>query len=103
MANNEIIDLLQNQDERLKKIESLLSVSKAVLNIDEVSQLIGLSKSTIYKNTMNGTIPHFKQCKHLYFDRVEIENWLKSNRGLNIDEIELEASSSLSINRGGVK
>ena len=80
-------------DERLNKIESLLSISKTVLNIDEVARLTGLSKSTIYKLTCSGGIPHYKQSKHLYFDRVEIESWLKSNRIKTKEEIEKEALS----------
>lgn len=77
-----VLESLQKQEERLKNIESLLTVQKNVLNLDEVSQLTGLSKSHIYKLTcgVNGkTIPFYKQSKHLFFDRVEIENWLKEN------------------------
>ena len=80
-------------DERLNKIEGLLSISKTVLNIDEVARLTGLSKSTIYKLTSSGGIPHYKQSKHLYFDRLEIESWLKSNRIKTKEEIEKEALS----------
>ena len=85
---DEIIKQLRNQDERLRNIETLLSLSKSVLNIDEVSLLTGLSKSTIYKFTHYGTIPFYKQAKHLYFDKKEVENWLKEKRGFNKDEIE---------------
>ena len=97
----EITEILQKQDERLKNIESQLSLSKAVLNIDEVSLLTGLSKSTIYKFTHFGTIPFYKQAKHLYFDRVEIENWLKENRGFNQDEASNKASNYIALNKGG--
>ncbi|MDX2442447.1 MAG: helix-turn-helix domain-containing protein [Bacteroidales bacterium] len=96
-----ILDQLQKQDERLKNIENLLSLSKTVLNIDEVSKLTGLSKSTIYKFTHKGKIPHYKQAKHLFFDRVEVENWLKAIRGFNSEEIEKQASSYVILNRRG--
>ena len=86
--------------ERFESLEKhLLCTQKAVLNIDELCTLTGLSKSTIYKLTMNGKIPFYKQAKHLYFDRVEVEAWLKINRGFNVDEI--ETRSALSI-KGGV-
>jgi excisionase family DNA binding protein len=75
-----MIELLNQQAESLKNIELLLSLSKTILNIDEVCLLTGLSKSTIYKMTCNGTIPFYKPAKHLYFDRVEIENWLKGQQ-----------------------
>ena len=99
-----VLETLQKQDERLKNIESLLSVSKTVLNLDEVCTLTGLSKSHVYKLTCYGNIPFYKQSKHLYFDRTEIENWLKSNRGFNSDEVNNEASTYVTLNqKGGAK
>ncbi len=89
--------------ERFNKLENLiLSTQKSVLNIDEVCSFTGLSKSTIYKLTMSGGIPHYKQAKHLYFDRVEIIEWLKSNRGNNTAEAE-EAAREIVSMKGGAK
>jgi excisionase family DNA binding protein len=99
-----VLELLNKQNERLTNIECLLTISKAVLNIDEVSVLTGLSKSTIYKMTCTGLIPHYKQSKHLYFDKAEVEAWLKSNKIKTKDEIEKEASSYVTLNgKGGQK
>ena len=98
----EILELLKKQDDRLKNIEDHLSVSNTILNIDEVVRLTSLSKSTIYKLTCGGGIPHYKQSKHLYFDRSEVESWLKSNRVKTKEEIEREAIS-YTIKKGGVK
>lgn len=95
-----MVDLIK----RFEWLENqFLCTQKTVLNINELCTLTTLSKSTIYKLTMSGKIPHYKQAKHLYFDRVEIENWLKENRGYNVAEIEESASSSLTLNRKGVK
>lgn len=100
----EILESLQKQDERLKNIESLLSLQKNVLNIDEVCILTGLSKSHIYKLSCYKKIPFYKQSKHLFFDRVEVENWLKENRYKTANEIETDASKYVTQNRkGGVK
>ena len=89
---------------RLEKIESLLNLQKAVLNINEVCQLTGLSKSHLYKLTMTGKIPHYKQAKHLYFDRVEVENWLKENRGFNTKELDQKATDYIVLGKkGGLK
>lgn len=93
-----VYEYMKVQDKRLKKIECLLSLSKTVLNIDEVCLLTGLSKSTVYKFTHKGKIPYYRQAKHLYFDRIEIENWLKQNRQKTVDEYNAEASTFLSIN-----
>ncbi len=96
-----IQDYLLKQEQRLSNIENLLSSSKTVLNIDEVGLLTGLSKSTIYKFTHLGTIPHYKQAKHLYFDRAEIEAWLKKNKGYDAEETKKAASTHISLKKGG--
>ena len=96
-----VLELLHKQGEQLKTIQSQLNQTKAVLNLDEVCTHTGLSKSHVYKRTMQGNIPHYKQAKHLYFDRVEIENWLKENRIKTFQEIEQEASTYVTLNRKG--
>lgn len=96
-----VLELLQKQGERLTNIETLLSQSRTVLNLDDVCNLTGLSKSHVYKRTMQGTIPHYKQAKHLYFDRVEVENWLRENQIKTFDAIEQEAATYVTLNRKG--
>lgn len=88
-------------DQRLTRIENLLFSQKEVLTIDEVSILTGKSKSHLYKLTCTGLIPHYKQGKHLFFDRHEIESWLKLNRIKSLDEIEQEASTFVTLNKKG--
>jgi len=91
-------------DDRLKNIESLLSGNKNVLNLDEVCSLTALSKSHIYKLTCLSKIPFYKQSKHLYFDKVEVEAWLKTNRFKTSDELEGEASTIVTLkNRRAAK
>lgn len=92
-----MVDLIK----RFENLENLIiSTQKEVLNINELCILTGLSKSTIYKNTMNGTIPHYKKLKHLFFDRAEIMIWLKDTRGFNVAEIEEDAKNLLKIKQG---
>ena len=99
---NIVLETLQKQDERLRNIESLLSVQKNVLNIDEVCTLTGLSKSHVYKLTCYQKIPFYKKSKHLFFDRIEIENWLKENRFKPSDELKKEAATYVTLNKKGV-
>lgn len=96
---NRIFQLLSEQSESLRKIENLISYSKPVLNMDEVCSFTGLSKSHIYKLTCYKKIPFYKQAKHLYFDRIEIENWLKSSRYATMDELERQASTYVTANQ----
>lgn len=100
MSKN-VLEALQQQDKRLMRIEKLLSTQKKVLNLDEVSQLTGLSKSHLYKLTSWGMIPHYKQSKHLYFDRDEVNNWLKANKGNSNEDRENEIAHSLNIRQKG--
>lgn len=97
----ELLEKLERQDKRLQNIESLLSSQKEVMNLDEVSLFTGLSKSHIYKLTSAGKIPHYKQSKHLFFDRDEVINYLKQNRVKTAGELEDEAATQLM--KGGAK
>jgi len=93
---------LQQINERLTNIESLLSIQKNVLNLDEVCKLTGLSKSHIYKLTCYSKVPFYKQAKHLYFDRAEIESWLKTNHFKGSDELDNEAATYVTLQKKGV-
>ena len=68
--------------------------TKAVLTAAEAAAYMGVSLSHLYKLTMDRTIPHYKpNGKMCYFDRAELENWLKSNRIATQDEIEQRADN----------
>ena len=67
------------------------AVAPDVLNLNQASEYISLSKSAIYKKTSDRTIPHFKQGKKLYFKSSELNEWLTKQRILTKDEIEKEA------------
>lgn len=86
MAEQEIIT-------KLAAIErNTLLAAKNVLDIDDVALLTGLSKSHIYKLTCNSQIPYYKPTgKHLYFDRAEVEAWMKRNRVNTQEEAEQAA------------
>lgn len=80
---------------QLNRIErNTLLASKNVLTFDDVALLTGLSKSHLYKLTCTNQIPHYKPAgKQLYFDRKEIEEWLKRNRVATEKEIEAKATT----------
>lgn len=55
--------------------------AKNVLTLEDAALLTGLSKSWLYKATCKNEIPHYKpNGKMLYFDRKEIEDWMKQGR-----------------------
>lgn len=98
----QITEALADQGKKLERIENLLFNQKKVLNLAEVCQMTGLSKSHLYKLTCYGQIPHYKQSKHLYFSRDEIEAWLLANRQSTTQELEAEAADSIG-RKGGKK
>ncbi len=58
--------------------DATIFCTKEVLTADEVVRYLGISKSYLYKLTMYRQIPHYKPLgKMVYFDRKEIENWIR--------------------------
>ena len=71
----------------LEEIKILLLSKKNVLNINELSDYTGYSKSYVYKLTSRNSIPYFKPSgKSISFDRVEIDTWLLKNKHLQVKE-----------------
>lgn len=81
--------------DQLSRIErNSLLAAKNVLCFEDVALLTGLSKSHIYKLTCSRQIPHYKpNGKQMYFDRVELENWMKQNKVATTAEIEQVATN----------
>jgi predicted DNA-binding transcriptional regulator AlpA len=67
-----------------------------LLGVNQLSEMIGLSISTIYGYTQRNEIPFSKKGKKLFFLRFEILEWIKTGRVKTISEIEAEADSDLS-------
>jgi excisionase family DNA binding protein len=55
--------------------------TKEVLTSSEAAKYMGISKSYLYKLTMRQQIPFYKPMgKMVYFNRLELEQWLQNNR-----------------------
>ena len=67
--------------------------AKQMLTMNDTALLTGLSKSHLYKLCCSKKIPHFKGDggKLTYFDRDEINAWMKQNRVSTNDEVEAQA------------
>lgn len=83
--------------EELKQVADLITANiinctKEVLTTDEAARYLGVSKSYLYKLTMQQKIPHYKPMgKMCYFNRQELEEWLQSNRVATVAEINQKA------------
>lgn len=84
-------------------IDKTLFCIKEVLTAKETARYMGISKSYLYKLTMRGEIPHYKPMgKMCYFNRVEVEEWLQSNRCATATEISDRANKIL-MEKGGAR
>lgn len=87
-----------NKEEQ-KQVADLVTANtifctKEVLTSNEAAQYMGISKSYLYKLTMLGKVPHFKPMgKMCYFNRLELEQWLQSNRVSTNSEISQKAQA----------
>ena len=93
--------------EELKQMAELITANiintqKEVLTSDEAARYMGISKSYLYKLTMNATIPCYKPMgKMVYFNRRELETWLLSNRASTDAELTQKAQSYCM--KGGIR
>lgn len=81
---------------RVAELENLVLHSKNVLSFEEASRFLNLSKSYLYKLTSGNLIPHYKpQGKMLYFEKTELEAWLRQNPIRTQAQTEAEAQKYL--------
>ena len=75
--------------ERLERIEAILSkTAKTILTVDDLIDYTGFKRSYIYKLVHLNEIPYSKpQGKILFFDREEIDHWLRQNKSQSKSQI----------------
>jgi excisionase family DNA binding protein len=89
---------LQHLIEKIDILTQAILANKNTLTIEECAAYSGLSTSHLYKLTSAGEIPHYKpRGKMLYFDRAEIDTWLRQNRVSTRAEIEQQAADHMTI------
>ena len=79
-------------EERLERIERLLSSNKEVLTFEVACAYIGVSRSFIYKLTSRRQIPPSKpNGKMIFFERKKLNLWLLQNNRKSKAALEAEA------------
>ena len=85
---------------RVEELEQMLFLTKYVLCFDEASKFLNLSKSYLYKLTSGNLIPLYKpQGKMLYFEKADLEAWLRQNPIKTQMQIEQEAQRYILANK----
>ena len=78
--------LLNSVKELLTKKTDFISESKP-LTLKEACAYIPCSSSYLYKLTSTKMIPHAKRGGKLYFEKIELDKWLLSNKIRTVDAI----------------
>ena len=74
--------------------QNILISQKLVLSAPEAARYMGVSLSYLYKLTMQGKVPFSKPLgKMCFFDRLELEKFLMSNRQSTAAELQDMARS----------
>jgi len=90
----EVVDLLAD-------IKVLLSHTKKVMNVEDLAQYTGLSKSKIYKLTHLKLIPtgNNPNIRQKFFDKEKIDAWLLGEPDLSDEFLEHQFNKKLLKNR----
>ncbi len=101
------MEQLHRIEEKLEPIEAKVIQmyqynSKAMLNTDQASSYLRISKSTLYKHTSAGLITYYKpNGKLIMFKREDLDQWLESKRIPSNDELGTAAEmNKLAVNKG---
>lgn len=71
-------------------------------NINEISELTGLTVPTLYGYCQRNEIPYSKKGNRLYFFKSEILDWIRTGRQKTIKELQEDANLYLSNNKKGL-
>lgn len=88
------LDKLEKEILEIKQTRSETSGNN-IMDIEEVSKYLYRSKNSIYKLAEKAQIPYTKKSGKLYFDKSDINNWLKSGSRQTKSEIEEKALNRL--------
>lgn len=90
--NEQILSFLQNRN--------ATSITDEVLTIQQAADFLNLTPQTIYGLVSARKIPFSKPTgSRLYFSRLELIEWLKSNRTSTVQEQALQYDQTRSLNK----
>jgi len=78
MTKSEILDKLNNIE---TAISQLSAAAQKPFALDAAAEYLKISKSHLYQLTCRGLIGHYKPAgKRIYFDKSDLDEYLKRNR-----------------------
>ena len=93
VVDNETLLLkVESQEHRIEVLEN-----KEVLNLEEASLFLGISKSSLYKMTHKHELPFYRpNGKLIYFEKTELLKWMRQCRVKADSEIKEAAAVHIS-------
>lgn len=96
-----LTDALQHMDERITTLEERMCffessgaiLQKPHMNVQELSQYLGYTPCAIYNLTRRKQIPFHKIRRHIFFDKREIDEWIRQHRPSKWDELGVKPQS----------
>lgn len=79
--------------EILKEVSPVLQAVPDILDVKQAANYLRLKVTTLYEKTSRKLIPHFKKGNKLYFNKTELEAWVKAGKVKSADEMESEAAT----------
>jgi len=98
------VDEFISLQETIEKESDTISKFPEIMSIDYAAKFTGYKKSTLYRKTCSNTIPFYRQGSRVLFKKVDLEQWLLSNKQETVKEhIErLESELNNRINKKNV-
>ena len=82
------------QENVKNEVQRIIIEHKEILSLEQAAQMLGLSRSYLYRQTSAGTIPYYRPSgKVIYFERSELLNWIRSFPGAPRGNIAAQANN----------
>jgi excisionase family DNA binding protein len=93
---NETIEIqLTRRQVTVVPVQEPRKQEKRFFPLDWLVEYTGIPKNSIYQLTSKNLIPHIKRGRKLFFEKVQIDNWLEEGRVKSNDEIVSSAEQFL--------
>ena len=73
-------------------------MAKEFFNVEELSEYLGIKKSTLYGMVENGALPHYRIGRLIRFKRNDVDAWMETHR---VGEMIGEEKTRRAIKKGG--
>ncbi|MES2277946.1 MAG: helix-turn-helix domain-containing protein [Bacteroidota bacterium] len=98
---NELPEVVRQLFEKVERIEMLMARlepkepnENEILNIEEAAEFLKVSVGALYTKVSRQEIPYSKPGKRLYFNRIDLKEWVRLGKRKTINELIKESDYS---------